>query len=367
MALSGGDDIWRAEALLPFVQKALAADLPIIAIHCSNAHMDRMIGFAAGTVESISANGKHYDPIRGMVPEDAAHLLHAAMGASAPMEAWQVLSASLAALSASGSPMTIGNLASFPVERCGDEIASLLAEGLIGADEAAELEDEFALGSAHAAYTAAYIRKLARSLRSTFGEEPASSSMRGNIRASMRQRIPVSIDAGTRPTAEILSLLAAHISYIDQGFALITDSVPLVSAEPMLAAVLGCAARAVSSRDLWGSCAGATQEADFSAVLAGCSRIAVLSHPSGVSAAKWSSVLGTYKKIHVRAGISSTKGFLEGSQTHGISVEETEEPRIRQETIMMLAGGQICVSGSDGILVGNLPAPAIGKSKALPV
>jgi len=55
-----------------------------------------------------------------------------------------------------------------------------------------------------------------------------------------------------------------------------------------------------------------------------------LSHRLGTSGQMWYEHLGKYRKIRIKMNISQAKPFLTRNNTKDISVDENDEPKVRQ-------------------------------------
>ena len=77
--VSGGQVSERVCSLIPFVHKAQAKALPIIALHTGNSELEKMILGHSRDCEFISKKGAYYDVFRGLPVEDIAYLLYETM------------------------------------------------------------------------------------------------------------------------------------------------------------------------------------------------------------------------------------------------------------------------------------------------
>lgn len=113
---------------------------------------------------------------------------------------------------------------------------------------------------------------------------------------------------------------------------------------------------AISNADFVSSLYGGEIKGDelFSEITGNVDTIVLFRHASGTSCQKWSDHFGKYKKIRIRYNIGQNNAFMNSSNSRGISVDETDEPRIRGETISKLSNGIACIQNIDGILIADI-------------
>lgn len=74
--VSGGQNKERVCALIPFVHKAQAKNIPVIALHTGNADLEHMMQNHSRAAEFISRKGAFYDVFRSMPVDDIVFLLY---------------------------------------------------------------------------------------------------------------------------------------------------------------------------------------------------------------------------------------------------------------------------------------------------
>ena len=114
--VSGGQNKERVCALIPFVDKAQAEDIPVIVLHTGNADLESMIQKYSRISELVSGKCFFYDVFRGMPSDDIAFLLYETMPSdSATPAAESLLRALIEVLLLTDGKITLHNLSSFPL------------------------------------------------------------------------------------------------------------------------------------------------------------------------------------------------------------------------------------------------------------
>lgn len=134
-------------------------------------------------------------------------------------------------------------------------------------------------------------------------------------------------------------------------FSILLDDVP-ISRFLKIRDLLRGRTYAISQKDFISSLYGGDIHGDelFAELTGNVAKIVLFRHSSGTSCQKWSDFMGKYKKIRIRYNISQNNSFMNSSDTRGISVDETDEPRVRAETLGKLTGSLACVYSTNGIL-----------------
>jgi hypothetical protein len=164
----------------------------------------------------------------------------------------------------------------------------------------------------------------------------------------------IAIDVGGVQNDLIFSLVMNHLMLLQsQGrdFSILLDDVP-ISRFPKATDLLRGRTYAISHNDFVASLFGGERQGNdlFSEITGNVSTLVLLRHTSGTSCQKWSEHLGKYHKIRIKYNISQNKAFMNSSDSRGISVDETDEPRVRAETLGRLPGILACIHNSEGTL-----------------
>ena len=149
-----------------------------------------------------------------------------------------------------------------------------------------------------------------------------------------------------------------HLLYYQESgksFAIILDSIP-ISQHEQIRALLRGSVFAISQQDFVSALYGGDSRGDevFNELMGSVGATVLFNHKSGTSCQRWSEHIGKYHKITIRMQISQSNSFLSSSDNRGIQVEETDEPRIRAETISMLPPSMACVHRYGGTLIANI-------------
>lgn len=356
LIVSGGQNKNRVCALIPFVHKAQAEGLPIIAVHSGNSELETMIQNHSRGIEVISQRSCFYDAFRGMPVDDIAFLLYETMPAeTANPAAESLMRALIEVLLLTDGKITLKNLASFPLMTLKNTIDSMHANGMLSSDDYAEINHYYMAGSASSDAVRIFLNRLNRQSESIYGRTASSFS---NIKRMLNQKGAITIDVGSSGNELLVALVLRHLLLLQsQGreFAILFDNLP-ISRYSDISTVIRGHSYAISNQDFVSVLHGGKQRGEdvFSEITGEVKTIVLFRHASGTSCQKWSDHLGKYRKIRIRYNISQNNAFMNTSNSRGVSVDETDEPRIRAETIGKLDDGMACIYSINGILIAQV-------------
>lgn len=356
VVISGGQNRERVCALIPFVHKAQTENMPVIALHAGNADLEQMLLNHSRDCEFISRKGCFYDVFRGMPVDDIAFLLYETMPEdTASPAAESLLRALIEVLLITDGKITLSTLAAFPLVSLKNRIDALYNGGMLSRDEYDEINHYCMAGSSETDAVRIFLNRLNRQSEAIYGKPLSKSS---NIKKMLNQNGVIAIDVGNSGNELLVSLLLNHLLLLQsQGreFAVLLDSIP-ISRYAKICDMLRGHPYAVASQDFVASLFGGEQRGDdlFSQIAGSVNTVVLFRHASGTSCQKWSDHLGKYRKIRIRYNISQNNAFMNSSNSRGISVDETDEPRIRAETLGKLAAGMACIHSIDGILIAEV-------------
>lgn len=350
--VSGGGNSERVRALMPFVHKSQQEGIPLIALHRGNHELETMISGHSSACELISRDSFYYDVFRGMPVEDMAYLLYETIpddNASPAAEA--LLRSLLEVVLRTNGTVTFQNLAAFPLPDLNDKLDAMRKAGELTADEYREMSRYYMSGSSEIDSVRIFLNKLNRQAEGIYGR-PASKVC--NIKKMLNFKGAVAIDVGNVNNDLFFSLIVNHLMLLQsqgRSFSILLDDMPL-SRFPKAKDLLRGRVYAISHNDFVSSLFGGTLRGDdiFSEITGNVSSIVLFRHPSGTSCQKWSEHLGKYHKIRIKYNISQTSGFMNPGDSRGIWVDETDEPRVRAETLAKLPGTFACIHRTGGTL-----------------
>ncbi len=298
----------------------------------------------------------YYDVFRGMPIDDMAYLLYEAMPEdSANPSAEALLRALLEIVLRTKGTVTFYDLASFSLPDLKDSLDRLQKAGEVTMSEYREIDRYYMAGSSEIDAVRIFLNKLNRQAEGIYGR-PANNTC--NIKKMLNHKGVVAIDVGGVNNDLVLSLVISHLMLLQsQGrdFSILLDDIPL-SRFPKVSDLLRGRTYAISHNDFISSLYGGEKRGEdlFSEITGNVSTIVLFRHISGTSCQKWSEHLGKYHKIRIRYNISQNKAFLNSSDSRGISVDETEEPRVRAETLGKLSASLACIHNSEGTLIAEV-------------
>jgi hypothetical protein len=350
--VSGGQNNERVRALMPFVHKSQQKDIPLIALHSGNHELETMISGHSNACELISRNNFYYDAFHGMPVEDMAYLLYETMPDDNASPAAEALLRSLleVTLRTEGT-VTFQSLAAFPLSDLSNKLNAMQKAGEITTDEYREINRYYMSGSPEIDSVRIFLNKLNRQAEGIYGK-PASKVC--NIKKMLNYKGAIAIDVGNVNNDLFFSLVVNHLMLLQsQGriFSILLDGIPM-SRFPKVNDLLRGRVYAISHNDFVSSLFGGGLRGDdiFSEITGNVSATVLFQHTSGTSCQKWSEHLGKYHKIRIKRNISQTSGFMNPGDSRGIWVDETDEPRVRAETLAKLPGAFACIHKSGGIL-----------------
>lgn len=354
--VSGGQNKERVCALIPFVYKAQTENIPVIVLHTGNAELEQMIHNHSRTSEFVSRKGVFYDVFRGMPVDDIAFLLYETMPKDTATPAAESLLRSLIeVLLLTDGKITLHNLAAFPLITLKNKIDSMYKGGLLNDDEYAEINHYCMAGSSDTDAVRIFLNRLNRQSEAIYGKPLSNFS---NMKGMLNQKGVIAIDIGNSGNELLVTLVLNHLLLLQgQGkeFAILLDNIP-ISRHEKISDLLRGHPYAISSQDLISSLFGGEQRGDdlFSEITGNVNTTVLFRHASGTTCQKWSEHLGKYRKIRIRYNIAQNNAFMNTSNSRGLSVDETDEPRIRAETLGKLPDGLACIHSIDGILIAEV-------------
>jgi len=354
--VSGGQNDARVRALMPFVHKSQQENIPLIAIHNGNKELEQMLDEHSVGCEFISRRQLYYDVFRGMPVDDMAYLLYESMPEdSAKPSAEALLRALLEIVLRTKGTVTFYDLATFPLTDLKDKLDSLQKAGEVTMSEYREIDRYYMAGSSELDAVRIFLNKLNRQAEGIYGKLTNNTC---NIKKMLNNKGVVAIDAGGVNNDLMFSLLICHLMLLQsQGrdFSILLDDVAL-SRFPKASDLLRGRTYAISHNDFIASLYGGEKRGEdlFSEITGTVSTIVLFKHTSGTSCQKWSEHLGKYHKIRIRYNISQNRAFMNSNDSRGISVDETDEPRVRAETLGKLPGSLACIHNSEGTLLAEV-------------
>ena len=358
--VSGGQNIERVNALIPFIHKVQTKKIPLFVIHSENSALEKMTYAHSDDCECISAYGAYYDVFRGMPVDDIAFLLYETMqlnGETTPA-AESLLRALIEVVLRNEGSVTINNLATYPLMSLKSDIDNMYAKGFFNSDEYSEITQFYMAGTSETAAVRIFLSKLNRQAENVYGK---GNSKRSNIKRMLNKNGAICIDVGVSGNELLVALVTKHIDMLQsQGkhLAVLLDGLPL-SRYSNLSDLLRGKIYALSNNDLVSSLYGGSSRGDdlFSEITGNVATVVLFRHSSGSTCQKWSDYLGKYKKIKIRYNISQNNAYMNSSDSRGLSVDETEEPRVRAETLSKLPAATACIYCNDGILIAEVNEP----------
>ena len=331
MIVSGGQNKERVCALMPFVHKAQAENIPVIVLHTGNPDLEQMIRNHSRDYEFVSRKDCFYDVFRGMPVDDIAFLLYEAMPSdTATPAAESLLHALIEVLLLTDGKITLLNLASFPLITLKSKIDSMQKGGLLSSDEYDEINHYCMAGSSDTNAVRIFLNQLNRQSEAIYGKPLSNFS---NTKRMLNQKGVTAIDVGASGNELLINLVLSHLLLLQsQGkeFAILLDSLP-ISKHRKIGDLLRGHLYALSSQDFISSLFGGERRGDdlFSEITGDVSTTVLFRHASGTTCQKWSEHLGKYRKIKIRYNITQSNAFMNTSNSWGLSVNEADEPRIR--------------------------------------
>jgi len=350
--VSGGQNDARVRALMPFVRKSQIEDIPLIALHNGNRDLEAMVSQNSRDHEFISQNQFYYDVFRGMPVDDMAYLLYETMpNDDANPKAEALLRALLEVILRKNGTVTFQQLAAFPLADLKDILDTMANNAEVTASEYKIIDRDYMAGSSELDVVRVFLNKLNRQAEGIFGKPTANTC---NIKKMLNFKGVITIDVGGVQNDLIFSLVTNQLMLLQsQGrdFSILLDDVP-ISRFPKATDLLRGRTYAISHNDFVASLFGGERQGNdlFSEITGNVSTLVLLRHTSGTSCQKWSEHLGKYHKIRIKYNISQNKAFMNSSDSRGISVDETDEPRVRAETLGRLSGTLACIHNTEGTL-----------------
>lgn len=357
--VSGGEQHDRTNGLMPFVRKLQNAGIPIVVLHKGNADIEAMLQNNS-SIQARYGNGKlYYDMFRGMPAEDVASVLYETMPESTSPCAESLIRAVMEVLFLKTGTATFDDLASYPLVNLMDDLNTLYNTGSVTAAEFKDISRDYMAGSAEIDSVRSFLNKLNRQMRHVFGMPGRSSQ---NIKKILNQKGIASFDMGTGGNELAVSLLLNQLLYYQESgksFALLIDDISPAKFYQMSSLLQNCIF-GISSADFIASLSGGEKRADewFTELTGNVGAVVLFGHKSGTTCQKWSDHIGKYHKIKISMTISQSEAFLMGSSNHGVSVQETDEPRVRAQTLSMLPEAVACIHRPDGTLIAEVEETA---------
>ena len=354
--VSGGRNSDRVCALIPFVHKAQAENMPVIALHSGNSELEKMMLNHSRDCEFISRKYCYYDVFRGMPADDIAYLLYETMPEDAATPAAEsLLRALIEVLLLTEGKITLHNLASFPLITLKNKIDAMKNGGLLSDDEYDEINHYCMAGSSDTDAVRIFLNRLNRQSEAVYGKPFANYS---NIKRMLNQKGVIAIDVGASGNELFIALVLNHLLLLQsQGreFAVLLDNLPVAKHETITTLIQGHT-YALSNQDFVSSLFGGEKNGNdlFSEITGNVNTTVLFRHASGTTCQKWSDHLGKYRKIRIRYNIAQNNSFMNTGNSRGLTVDEADEPRIRAETLGKLADGLACIHNINGILIAEV-------------
>ena len=354
--VSGGRNSDRVCALIPFVHKAQAENMPVIALHSGNSELEKMMLNHSRDCEFISRKHCYYDVFRGMPADDIAYLLYETMPEDAATPAAEsLLRALIEVLLLTEGKITLHNLASFPLITLKNKIDAMKNGGLLSDDEYDEINHYCMAGSSDTDAVRIFLNRLNRQSEAVYGKPFANYS---NIKRMLNQKGVIAIDVGASGNELFIALVLNHLLLLQsQGreFAVLLDNLPVAKHETITTLIQGHT-YALSNQDFVSSLFGGEKNGNdlFSEITGNVNTTVLFRHASGTTCQKWSDHLGKYRKIRIRYNIAQNNSFMNTGNSRGLTVDEADEPRIRAETLGKLADGLACIHNINGILIAEV-------------
>jgi len=352
VVVSGGQNDARVRALMPFVHKSQQENIPLIAIHSGNRELEAMVKAHSVNCEFISHSQLYYDAFRGMPVDDMVYLLYESMPEdSASPSAEALLQALLEVVLRTKGTVTFHNLAAFPIPDLKTTLDRLQKDGEVTTVEYREINRYYMAGSSELDAVRIFLNRLNRQAEGIYGR-PANNIC--NIKKMLNHQGVIAIDVGGVNNDLVFSLVIKHLMLLQsqgRNFSILLDDIP-ISRFPKASELLRGRTYAISHNDFISSLFGGDRRGEdlFSEITGNVSTIILFNHTSGTSCQKWSDHLGKYRKIRIKYNISQNRAFMNSSDSRGISVDETDEARVRAETLGKLPGSLACIHNPGGTL-----------------
>ena len=356
--VSGGTAEERCPALLPFVYKCQQNSIPIVVLHTGNRHLEDLVNKYSVACELVSSSEMYYDVFRAMPVPDMAHILYETTEDANP-DVTPLLHALLEIVLRIEGSVTLQNLASFPLPRLMDKLNELKIKGEITADEYDEISRDYMAGSSEVNVVRTFLAKLVRQAEAINGKVRPNTC---NFRKMLKKSGAICMDVGIGNNDLLTDLVINHLMFLQsvgRDFAIIIDGIAISKFLP-LCDLLQERLYAISHNDFVASLFGGDYKGEdlFTKIVGEMTAIVLFGHKSGTSCQKWSDHLGKYHKIRVKMNVSQGDSFFTDTNTRGntrsMAGEDTEEPRVRAESISMLPEALACIYVKNEILFSKM-------------
>lgn len=354
--VSGGDEVNRVAALMPFVHKSQQENLPLIALYSGSKDLVSMINGHSVAAEFITRGQVYYDVFRGMPVDDIVYLLYETIPEDDRTPAAEsLLRALVEVILHKKGTFTIRDLAAFPITDLKDKLDELLNDEEISKAEHKSIERYYMAGSGELDSVRIFLNKLNRQAEGIYGRPTGKLC---NVKRMLNQKGVIAIDVGTVNNDLLTELVINHLMLLlaqGRDFSILIDDVPIAKFLKIRDLLRG-RTYAISQKDFVASLYGGDKQGDelFSELAGNVTTVVLFKHTSGTSCQKWSDFMGKYKKIRIRYNISQNSAFMNSSDSRGISVDEADEPRVRAETLSKISGSMACIYNADGILFAQI-------------
>lgn len=355
MVVSGGTPDARVRALMPFVRKAQLEGTPVVALYSGNSDLDDMIHNNCVMCEDIGYGKMYYDVFRGIPVEDIANILYETMPESTNPSAESLLRAVIEVLIRLNGKITFRDLAMYSTSTLIDDLDGLSTNGSVDVDEYREISRDYMAGSTEIDAVRSFMNKLNRQMENVFGKPHQNTC---NIKKTLNLKGVVAIDVGIGNNELAMNLLLNHLLYYQEAgkpFAILVDGISVSQYEQFRSLLRG-RTFAISESDFIASLFGGKNRGEdlFTEMMGNVCVAVIFNHKSGTSCQKWSEQLGKYHKLKIKTSISQSNSFMMSNDSRGIQVDETDEPRVRAETISMLPGSLACIHNQHGTLFAEI-------------
>ena len=353
--ISGGKADERVRAIMPFIKKSQQKGIPVVVLHSGNRELEGLIKSHSVACEFVSQKEMYYDAFRTLPVEDIAYLLFETMSGDSNPNAVSMIRALLEMLLRKENKVTFQNLAMFPLVKLMDELNILKLSGEVTPDEFNDISRDYMAGSSEIDAVRGFLNKLSRQADSIFGKPRTNA---GNTKKILNLKGVIAIDIGIGGNDLLISFVINQLKYLQsvgKNFAIVVDSI-VISKFAQICDILRGRTYAIIHNDFISSLYGGERKGEdlFAEITGDVPVVVLFSHRSGTSCQKWSEYLGKYHKIRIKKNISQTSSFFMGGNTRGISVDETDEPRVRAETISILPDSMACIHKKNGTLFAEI-------------
>lgn len=345
IVVSGGQQELRAKALIPFIHKAQSEGIPIIALSDGNKYLNDSIMGNSVFCEKVGTRDFYYDIFRGVPVDDIAEIIYRTMPEDTKPAAEALLRSLINIVLLKHGTVNFDLMARYPLRDYMADLDELKDKGAVNEDEYYRHSSDYMAGTSEINEVASFIHGIKRQFENVFGKPGVTSGC--NVKRTLNTKGVELFDLDRANNALAIKLMLNHILYFQEmgkEFALIVDSIP-VGVHEEFQHLFRYSAFAISEDDFITSLFGGKNKGEdyFTELMGTVATTVLFNHNSGASCQKWSEQIGKYHKIKIRMSISQSGGLLMNNNSRGIQIDETDEPRVRAETISLLPNAMACV------------------------